>query len=127
MQRSESVTLLPQITPTNKERGFKLYSTIVTVGLSSHFGALLLTFLAIQGGLGAEQNPLFYVMGPFLFVVLFAFGMVLYYLFTWKLELPWQVKCVAAMILTGNAAFDFEHDLVFYVAKTTGIALGIHI
>jgi hypothetical protein len=110
----EKHTLGSQKRERANKHAFKIYFSVAAAGLLAHFGALALTYDAIRGGIGTEGNPIFYLLGPWTSVLLFAGGMVSYYLFVWKLSIPWQMKCVSAMILTGNTSFDFAHDLSFY-------------
>jgi hypothetical protein len=93
----------------------RLYAAGAGIGLSAHFGALILTNIALRMGIGSEANGLYYLLGPYTFASIFAAGIVLYYLLMWKISaIPLEIKCVSAFLLTGNTVFDFAHDLSFY-------------
>ena len=105
----------------------RLYVALAVAGLLAHSGAAALTLLILKINIGMESNPLFYLMGGQAFLVFGVAGMLLYYFLLWKTNVPMGAKCVCASVLTATAAFDFSHDLSFYLVKSVGLALGIHV
>jgi hypothetical protein len=92
-----------------------VFLALAISGLVLHYLAIYLTKAIIVSGTGQEGNPLFYIMGSSNFV-LFGF-MVLggYYAVDWILNVPNWYKIVGASWLTGLTAFDFAHDLLFFL------------
>lgn len=98
-----------------------LYMVLVVAGLFAHSGAATLTFIILRIGAGMESNPLFYLLGPWNFLIFGAAGMIVYYFLLWKSSIPLKLKCLCAAVLTATAAFDFGHDLMFYLVSAAGL------
>ncbi|HZW57421.1 MAG TPA: hypothetical protein VFF30_14120 [Nitrososphaerales archaeon] len=98
-----------------------LYLALVAGGLFAHSGAATLTFVILRIGAGIESNPLFYLLGPWNFLIFGAAGMIVYYFLLWKSNIPLKLKCLCAAVLTATATFDFSHDLVYFLVSAGGL------